>query len=73
MTYADYITAARLARAVADVLRKFIEDMVAAGVNPNSVVLSGFSLGGQISGYIARNTSFPVQELIGMCVSALIS
>lgn len=70
MTYADYATAAMLAHAVADVLRKFVEDMVSAGVPPNSVVLSGFSLGAQIVGNMGRNMSFPVQELIGMCVCA---
>ncbi|XP_076648060.1 uncharacterized protein LOC143356342 [Halictus rubicundus] len=66
VTYSMYPTAAMLARAVADTLRKFVEDMVSAGVNPNSVVLSGFSLGAQIAGNMGRNMSFQVQELIGL-------
>lgn len=66
VTYTAYPTAVLLAQAVAEVLIKAIEDMVAAGMNKTLLIITGFSMGGQIAGEIGRNLSFTLPELIAL-------
>nr|XP_033334499.1 lipase member H-A-like [Megalopta genalis] len=66
VTYRFYISVVSLIEAVAVVLIESIELLVANGMNSETFVLSGHSMGSQIIGDIARNLSFTVSQIMAM-------
>ncbi|XP_078046339.1 lipase member H-B-like [Augochlora pura] len=66
VTHMDYLTAALLAEDVATVIAQSINDMVAAGMDKTKLIVSGFSLGAQISGLIGRKLPFVLPKIIGL-------
>ncbi|XP_078046319.1 lipase member H-B-like [Augochlora pura] len=66
VTHSDYITAASLADNVAAVLVNGINKMVTAGLDKTKLILSGFSLGAQVSGLVGRNLPFVLPKLMAI-------
>ncbi|XP_078046318.1 lipase member H-like [Augochlora pura] len=66
VTYRFYVSSVLLVSAVAKVLVHSIEHMVANGMNRETFILSGHSLGSQIAGQIGRDLSFTVSQILAM-------
>ncbi|XP_033334498.2 lipase member H [Megalopta genalis] len=66
ITYNFYPTSVLLAGAVSGVVGYFVETLVRAGLKEEDLILSGFSLGAQIMGNVARRLPFKVHELLAL-------
>lgn len=65
VTYNFYPTSVLLAQAVAGVLANAIVALVKSGLDASSIILSGFSLGGQIAGNVGRLLPFKLEAIVG--------
>nr|XP_033334497.1 lipase member H-B-like [Megalopta genalis] len=66
VTHLDYVTATALVDDVATVIVQSINDMVAAGMDRTKLIVSGFSLGAQVSAFVGRKLPFVLQQIIGL-------
>ncbi|XP_033334495.2 lipase member H isoform X1 [Megalopta genalis] len=64
ITDLDYLEAVLLVDGVATVMVQTIYDMVAGGMNETKLILSGFSMGSQVCGFIGRKLSFQLSKII---------
>ncbi|XP_076379637.1 lipase member H-A-like [Megalopta genalis] len=65
ITHVDYLLAVLLVDGVATVVVRSINDMVAAGMDRTKLIVSGFSLGAQVSAFIGRKLPFVLPKIIG--------